>query len=69
MIQACYEINGFDGVTFWGVDDSYSWLNDMTWLFALPNEPYLLDAQQQAKPGLLLINQWLKNKVQTSQAK
>lgn len=69
VIQACYEINGFDGVTFWGVDDSYSWLNDMTWLFALPNEPYLLDAQQQAKPGLLLINQWLKNKVQTSQAK
>lgn len=69
VIQACYEINGFDGVTFWGVDDSYTWLNDMAWLFALPNEPYLLDAQHQAKPGLLLINQWLKSKVKTRQAK
>lgn len=61
VMKACYAIEGFDGLTFWGVDDSRSWLNEMSWLFALPNEPYLLDAQKQAKPGLILINEWLKS--------
>ncbi len=60
VMRICYEIDGFDGITFWGVDDSISWLDDMSWLFPKPNEAYLLDAQQRAKPGLILIDQWLK---------
>ncbi len=60
VMKACYNIDGFDGITFWGVDDSKSWLNDMSWLFPLPNEPYLLDHHKNAKPGLVLINELIK---------
>ncbi|MGJ8692620.1 MAG: endo-1,4-beta-xylanase [Thalassotalea sp.] len=60
MLAACYALDGFDGITFWGVSDDKSWLDEMSWLFPLPNEPYLLDANQAAKPGLILISELLK---------
>ncbi len=60
-LAALLPIKGFKGMTFWGVNDSRVWHDSLSYLFPLPNEPYLFDAQFKAKPGLHHIHQLLSN--------
>lgn len=60
IVDACLKVSACTGVTLWGYNDEDVWHKDMAWLFPEPNEPYLFDEQNRAKPGLSLINARLK---------
>jgi endo-1,4-beta-xylanase len=47
MVRACLAVPACDSVTFWGLDDAVSWLNQ----FLAPNlDPLLFDASLKPKP-------------------
>lgn len=53
-VGLCFQQDGCDGVTFWGLIDRYSWLNDPQWERIRgpgPHEPLLFDVGYQPKPA------------------
>jgi endo-1,4-beta-xylanase len=53
IVAACMAVKACTGVTFWGVTDAYSWLNDPEWARLrgrMPHLPLLFDAEYRPKP-------------------
>ena len=55
VVKACLDVSACTGVTFWGYNDSISWMDELWFLFPKPNEAYLLDAKNREKPAVELI--------------
>jgi Beta-1,4-xylanase len=55
ITQQCLDVKACLGVTFWGYSDETSWMNELPYLFPVPNEPYLLDINRKVKPAVSLI--------------
>ncbi|SMF56374.1 endo-1,4-beta-xylanase [Alteromonadaceae bacterium Bs31] len=55
IVKACLELRSCKGVTFWGLNDKNSWHDEAGFMFPKPNEPYLYDASNVAKPGIKAI--------------
>ncbi|WP_045855820.1 endo-1,4-beta-xylanase [Teredinibacter purpureus] len=55
IVGACLDVSACSGVTFWGVNDKDSWHDELGYMFAKPNEPYLFDENNIAKPGVALL--------------
>jgi endo-1,4-beta-xylanase len=56
MVQACLAVPACDSVTFWGLDDEVSWLNQ----FLAPNlDPLLFDASLSPKPAYFAVRDQL----------
>ncbi|HVV51307.1 MAG TPA: endo-1,4-beta-xylanase, partial [Polyangia bacterium] len=53
IVAACVAVPACSGVTFWGLTDRYSWLNDPTWGKLRgrgPHHPLPFDAEYRPKP-------------------
>ena len=61
IAQQCLEVAACKGITFWGYNDATSWMDDLYFLFPKPNQPYLLDHNNQVKPAVGLLSELLSS--------